>query len=65
MAAATLQKVRVNAPDDDNRTMFVFVKPDDGRKIDGAVAAVLAHEAAMTMPDDIPDPNYAPEFAYT
>lgn len=52
MAAAALQKVRVNAPDDDNRTMYVFVKPDDGRKIDASVAAVLAHEAAMTMPDE-------------
>lgn len=55
IAAATLQKVRVNAPDDDGRTMFVFVKPDDGRKIDAAVAAALAYEAATTMPDAPPE----------
>jgi hypothetical protein len=47
--AATLKKVRVSQADDDDRTMYVLVKPEDGRKIDLAVAAVLAYEAAMTM----------------
>jgi hypothetical protein len=31
--------------------MYVIVKGDDGRKIDAAIAAVLAYEAAMTMPE--------------
>jgi hypothetical protein len=48
--AARLKKVRVHADEDDQRTMYVIIKPEDGRKIDAAVAAVLAHEAAMTMP---------------
>lgn len=48
--AATLEKVRTSADDGDMRTMHVIVKPEDGRKIDLAVAAVLAYEAAMTMP---------------
>lgn len=48
--AATKKNVRTTADEDDKRSLFVFVKPDDGRKIDGAIAAVLAYEAAMTMP---------------
>lgn len=48
--AAALEKVRSTADEADGRTMYVFVKPDDGRKIDLAVAAALAYEAAMTMP---------------
>lgn len=48
--AAALEKVRTTADEDDKRTMYVLVKPEDGRKIDLAVAAVLAYEAAMTMP---------------
>jgi hypothetical protein len=48
--AAVKKKVRTTADDNDNRTLYVFVKPDDGRKIDIAVAGVLAYEAAMTMP---------------
>lgn len=52
--AAQLKKVRTTSDDDDNRTLYVLVKPDDGRKIDGAIAAVLAYEAAMTMPDQTP-----------
>ena len=48
--AAVKKKVNTTADDDDSRTLFVFVKPDDGRKIDGAIAAALAYEAAMTMP---------------
>lgn len=49
--AAVRKSVKANADEDDGRSLFVLVKPDDGRKIDGAVAAVLALEAAMTMPD--------------
>lgn len=48
--AAVRKRVRVTADETDSRSLFVFVKPDDGRKIDGAIAAVLAVEAAMTMP---------------
>jgi hypothetical protein len=50
LAACARKKVRVNDDDDDGRTKFVIVKADT-RKIDRAVAAVLAHEAAMTMPE--------------
>lgn len=50
LAACARKKVRVNDPEDDGRTKFVIVKADT-RKIDRAVAAVLAHEAAMTMPE--------------
>ncbi len=49
--ACHLRKVRVNDPDDDGRTMYVIVKGDDGRKIDAAVADVLALAAAQTMPE--------------
>jgi hypothetical protein len=48
--AAVKRRVRVNGDDTDNRTLYVIDKPDDGRKIDGCVAAMLAYEAAMTMP---------------
>jgi hypothetical protein len=51
VAAAHLKKVREKAEDDDQRTMYVIVKGDDGRKIDACIAAVLAYEAAMTMPE--------------
>ena len=50
LAACARKKVRLNDADDDGRTRFVIVKADT-RKIDRAVAAVLAHEAAMTMPE--------------
>jgi hypothetical protein len=50
VTAAQKKKIRPSAGDDDGRTLYVLVKPDDGRKIDGAVASVLAWEAAMTMP---------------
>jgi hypothetical protein len=49
LAACARKKVRLMDDDDDGRTKFVIVKADT-RKIDRAVAAVLAHEAAMTMP---------------
>ncbi len=37
--------------EDDGRTRFVFTKGEDRRKIDAGVAAVLALEAAQTMPE--------------
>lgn len=39
-----------NEDETDGRTRYVFTKGDDGRKIDAGIAAVLALEAAMTMP---------------
>ena len=39
-----------NEDPDDRRVRFVFTKGDDGRKIDAGIGAVLAYEAAMTMP---------------
>lgn len=53
--AAHLKKVRALADDDDDRTMYVLVKGSDGRKIDAAVADVLAYQAAMTMPEAEPE----------
>jgi hypothetical protein len=44
------RKVRVRDDDDDGRTKFVFVKGPSGLKIDGGIGAVLALEAAATMP---------------
>lgn len=49
--AMAKKKVRVNDPEDDGRTRYVFVKADT-RKIDAGIADVLAVEAAMTMPDE-------------
>lgn len=51
MAAAHLKKVRLNESEDDGRTRYVIVKGEDRRKIDGAMALLLAYEAAMTMPE--------------
>ncbi len=51
VAAAHLKKVHLNAAEDDGRTRYVIVKGEDRRKIDGAMALLLAHEAAMTMPE--------------
>ena len=44
------RKARDQAPDDDGRTPLIPVKGDDRRKIDGALADILAYWAAMTMP---------------
>ena len=52
--AAHLKKVRDGDLEDDGRTRYVIVKGEDRRKIDGAVADVLAYEAAMTMPEFVP-----------
>jgi len=49
VTAAQKQKARARDPEDDNRTLYVLTKPADGRKIDGAVAAVLSLAAAQTM----------------
>jgi hypothetical protein len=49
--AAYLQKVRVEASEDDGRTKYLIVRGDDSRQIDGCIADVLAFEAAMTMPE--------------
>ncbi len=49
--AAHLKKIRPSAAEDDGRTRYVIVKGEDRRKIDGAVAEVLARYAAATMPD--------------
>lgn len=42
---------------DDGRTLYVFTKPPDGRKIDAGIGAVLALQAAMTMPTATPKNN--------
>lgn len=52
--AAHLRKARVRDPEDDDRTLYVLVRGEDGRLIDAAVADVLAHEAAKTMPPEPP-----------
>lgn len=49
--AGHLKKVHLNAAEDDGRTKYVIVKGEDRRKIDGLMALLLAHEAAMTMPE--------------
>jgi hypothetical protein len=48
------RKARDTAPDDDGRIPLVPVKGSDRLKIDGALADILAYEAAMTMeePED-------------
>jgi len=45
------RKVRVRDEEDDGRTKFVFVKGPNRDKIDAGIGAVLALEAAMTMPE--------------
>ena len=47
--AAHRQKVHLAEAEGD-RTMYILVKGSDKRRIDGAVADVLAYQAAMTMP---------------
>lgn len=50
--AMARKKAYVKLEDEsDGRTRYVFTKGDDGRKIDAGIAAVLALEAAMTMPE--------------
>jgi hypothetical protein len=50
--AARLGTARVRGDQDDPRTLLALTKGEDGRKIDAAVADVLAFEAAMTMPEE-------------
>jgi hypothetical protein len=45
------RKVRIRDEDDDGRTKYVFVKGPDRAKIDAGIGAVLALEAAQTMPE--------------
>lgn len=47
--AAHLKQVRLADDPADGRTRYVIVKGEERRKIDAAVADVLAHEAAKTM----------------
>ena len=61
LAACARMRVRVNDPDDDGRSRFVIRKADT-RKIDAAVAAVLALEAAQTMPEKVVVPELKPFF---
>lgn len=49
LAACAKKRVRLADDDEDGRTPFVIVKADT-RKIDRAVGAILALEAAKTMP---------------
>jgi hypothetical protein len=53
------RKVRVRDEDEDGRTKFVFVKGPDRSKIDAGIGAVLALEAAMTMPVSTVQPFFA------
>lgn len=48
--ASHLKKVRDADTEDDGRTKYVIVKGEERRKIDAAVADILAFEAAMSMP---------------
>lgn len=46
---AQLRKVHLHQDAEDGRTRYVLMKGEDGFQIDGAIADVLAYEAAMTM----------------
>jgi phage terminase large subunit-like protein len=61
--ASHLQKVRITDEEDDGRTRYVLIKGDDHGRIDGAVADVLAYEAAMTMPEATPMREFASAWA--
>lgn len=63
VTAAHLRKVRTTDDEADGRTRYVLVKGDDRRRIDAAVADVLAFEAAMTMPEEPAPPQAGPAFA--
>lgn len=54
------RKVRVRDADDDGRTKYVFVKGPNRDKIDAGIGAVLALEAAMTMPSNVRIPAPPP-----
>jgi hypothetical protein len=57
LAACARKRVRIADQEDDGRSPFVIVKADR-RKIDRAVGAILALEAAMTMPPPPAEPSY-------
>lgn len=59
LAGSARKTVRVHVDEDDGRTRFVIVKADV-RKIDAAVAGILAYDAAMTMPE-APKPKRGPK----
>jgi hypothetical protein len=54
-----------NEDPNDGRTRYVFTKGTDGRKIDAGIGAVLAHEAAMTMPATSRQPDAEPFMVVT
>lgn len=56
--SAHLKVVRIADGDEDGRTAHVLIRGDEGRRIDAAVADVLAYEAAMSMPEAAPAPAY-------
>ena len=47
--ASRLRAVRLADGLDDGRAQYVLIKGEEGDRIDGAVADVLAYQAAMTM----------------
>ena len=49
--AMARKKAYLRADEADGRTRHVFTKGDDGRKIDAGIGAVLAVQAAQTMPE--------------
>ncbi|MCA1789477.1 MAG: hypothetical protein LC667_06365, partial [Thioalkalivibrio sp.] len=58
LRATYLKKVRDGDTEDDGRTKYVLDKGEDRKRIDAAVADVLAFEAAMTMPEvSEPEPS--------
>ena len=59
LRATYLKKVRDGDTEDDGRTKYVLDKGEDRKRIDAAVADVLAFEAAMTMtePSEPEPPN--------
>jgi hypothetical protein len=62
------RKVRVRDEDDDGRTKYVFVKGPNRDKIDAGIGAVLALEAAQTMPElrrPAPLPQLATDGGYS
>lgn len=54
--SAHLKVVRIADGDEDGRTAHVLIRGDEGRRIDAAVADVLAYEAAMSMPEAVVAP---------
>jgi hypothetical protein len=57
LAACAKKRVRLADDEDDQRSPWVVVKADR-RKIDRAVGAILAYEAASTMPAAKPHPRF-------